>query len=363
VIDLDFRPQESECVLTPSSAQFLRRPGVLDTIANENKEEMRHGASSVERAASLRIAHDSGQTIPGRAGGEGQLSAGKQGNRETGARVRHTLRTDTNGLDTTAPASREQAAETVQAKRKPAAAQASLSDSATATVQSEPLSRRDLAKGYEFEKGRYVCLHSNELAGLLLPTAREIDVREFVNPVEVEPVFIDSTFFVVPDRAGQRAYALLLEALCGSGLVGVAQIAMHSRESVLLTDIDSGALRDQKYLLHDGDTKFCAGFRSILRDGGVEPLRLPPRSPNLNAHAERWVRSVKEECLSRLILFGEASLRRALNEYVAHFHSERNHQGKGNILLFPQPGDTRKAGPVECSQRLGGLLRYYGRAA
>ena len=86
-----------------------------------------------------------------------------------------------------------------------------------------------------------------------------------------------------------------------------------------LTDIDSGALRHQKYLLHDGDTKFCAGFRSILRDGGVEPLRLPPRSPNLNAFAERWVRSVKEECLSRLILFGEASLRRALNEYVAHF--------------------------------------------
>jgi DNA end-binding protein Ku len=158
----------------------------------------------------------------------------RQVNRETGARVRHTLRTDTDRLDTTAPASREQAAETVQAKRKPAAAQASLSDSAAATVQSEPLSRRDLAKGYEFEKGRYVCLNSNELAGLLPPTAREIDVREFVNPVEIEPVFIDSTFFVVPDRAGQRAYALLLEALCGSGLVGVAQIAMHSRESVLV---------------------------------------------------------------------------------------------------------------------------------
>ena len=111
------------------------------------------------------------------------------------------------------------------------------------------------------------------------------------------------------------------------------------------------------------DAKFCDAFRTILRDGGVEPLRLPPRSPNLNAFAERWVRSVKEECLSRLILFGEASLRRALNEYVEHFHSERNHQGKGNILLFPRPGDTRKVGHVECSQRLGGLLRYYGRAA
>jgi putative transposase len=57
---------------------------------------------------------------------------------------------------------------------------------------------------------------------------------------------------------------------------------------------------------------------------------LPPRSPNLNAYAERWVRSVKEECLSRLILFGEASLRHALTQYVAHFHHERNHQGKDN---------------------------------
>ena len=67
------------------------------------------------------------------------------------------------------------------------------------------------------------------------------------------------------------------------------------------------------YLLHDRDTKFGAGFRSILRDGEVEPLRLPPSSPNLNAFAERWVRSVKQECLSKLILFGEASLRRALS--------------------------------------------------
>jgi putative transposase len=168
---------------------------------------------------------------------------------------------------------------------------------------------------------------------------------------------------------GLATYYVLFVIQLETRRVTLAGFTRHSTEEWMqqiarnLTDIDSGALRDQKYLLHDGDTKFCAGFRSILRDGGVEPLRLPPRSPNLNAFAERWVRSVKEECLSRLILFGEASLRRALNEYVAHFHSERNHQGKGNILLFPQPGDTRKAGPVECSQRLGGLLRYYGRAA
>jgi transposase InsO family protein len=103
-----------------------------------------------------------------------------------------------------------------------------------------------------------------------------------------------------------------------------------------LTDANTGALQGQRYLLHDRDTKFCDRFRSILRDGGVEPLRLPARSPNLNAFAERWVRSVKQECLSKLILVGEGSLRRALNEYVAHFHSERNHQGKGNFPALPR---------------------------
>jgi hypothetical protein len=84
----------------------------------------------------------------------------------------------------------------------------------------------------------------------------------------------------------------------------------------------------------------------------------------LNAYAERWVRSVKEECLSRLILFGEASLRHVLTQYVAHFHHERNHQGKGNVLLFPAVRQgTAQHGPMQCRERLGGLLKYYTRAA
>jgi putative transposase len=93
-------------------------------------------------------------------------------------------------------------------------------------------------------------------------------------------------------------------------------------------------------------------------------LRLPPNSPNLNAFAERWVRSVKQECLSKLILFGEASLRRALTEYIKHYHSERNHQGKGNLLLFPSIKKKKAAvGNMRCRARLGGLLRFYHRAA
>ena len=131
------------------------------------------------------------------------------------------------------------------------------------------------------------------------------------------------------------------------------------------TDESWGNLERRRYALHDRDTKFCASFRATLASGGIQPLQLPARSPNLNAFAERWVRSVKQECLSKLILFGEASLRRALSEFVEHFHVERNHQGKGNILLFPanDAGRSRRRGPVRCRQRLGGLLKYYGRAA
>ena len=83
--------------------------------------------------------------------------------------------------------------------------------------------------------------------------------------------------------------------------------------------------------LHDRDTKFCSLFRATLAAGGIKSIQLPARSPNLNSHAERWVRSVKDECLSKLILFGEASLRRALTDFIDHFHAERNHQGKDNV--------------------------------
>ena len=81
-----------------------------------------------------------------------------------------------------------------------------------------------------------------------------------------------------------------------------------------------GFLRGCGYLLHDRDTKFCASFRELIESGSVRTIRLPARSPNLNSFAERWVRSVKEECLSKLILFGERSLQRALQQYVVHYH-------------------------------------------
>ena len=125
-----------------------------------------------------------------------------------------------------------------------------------------------------------------------------------------------------------------------------------------------GYLHPSRYVLHDRDTKFCASFRSALASGGVKTIPLPARSPNLNAFAERWVRSVKQECLSKVILFGEAPLSRVLAEYSRHYHSERNHQGKSNKLLFPNASERTQLGrPVECRRRLGGLLKYYRRVA
>ncbi len=132
------------------------------------------------------------------------------------------------------------------------------------------------------------------------------------------------------------------------------------------TDEGSGFLRGVRYLLHDRDTKFYASFLDVLRSSGIRPLALPPRSPNLNAFSERWVGSIRQECLSKLILVGEASLRRVLNEFIDHHHFERNHQGKSNLLLFPSPDPLPKCPKcktVRCRDRLGGLLKFYSRVA
>ena len=94
----------------------------------------------------------------------------------------------------------------------------------------------------------------------------------------------------------------------------------------------------------------------------IQSVKLPPRSPNLNAYAERFVRSIKESCLNRLILFGEDSLRTAIREFVVHYLRERHHQGLGNRLILPEPSEADKDGTIQRRQRLGGMLNYYYRA-
>jgi putative transposase len=91
----------------------------------------------------------------------------------------------------------------------------------------------------------------------------------------------------------------------------------------------------------------------------VEPIVLPPRSPNLNAHCERFVRSIKEEALDRMVMVGAPALSSVIHQYLAHDHAERNHQGLANQLIGPEPGLANRSGQVRCRERLGGLLRYY----
>jgi putative transposase len=112
-----------------------------------------------------------------------------------------------------------------------------------------------------------------------------------------------------------------------------------------------------------GTRNLHSHFEPSLRQVGLSHLRCRHAARTLNAYAERWVRSVKEECLSKVILFGERSLRRALTEYIEHYHTERNHQGKDNVLLFPRAPRLHPRGPMRCRERLGGLVRYYHQEA
>ncbi|MGH9258249.1 MAG: integrase core domain-containing protein [Vicinamibacterales bacterium] len=132
----------------------------------------------------------------------------------------------------------------------------------------------------------------------------------------------------------------------------------------VLTSADDGVLRGHPILICDRDTKWSAAFRRTLADVGIRVVQTPFQAPNCNAHAERFVRSIKEECLNRVIVLGAAHLRRTLTAFVAHYHRERNYQGLHDQLIAPEhfarPGAD---GPVHCRAWLRGLLRYYHRAA
>ena len=123
-----------------------------------------------------------------------------------------------------------------------------------------------------------------------------------------------------------------------------------------------GEMAGARYLIHDRDSKYTQSFDEILSAVGIEPVKLPPKSPNLNAYAERFVKSIKTESLDRMILFGEKSLWHVLAEFLRHYHAERNHQGISNVIPFPDDR-LKNAGKVVKAERLGGLLKYYHRSA
>ena len=148
-----------------------------------------------------------------------------------------------------------------------------------------------------------------------------------------------------------------------AGIADVANGLWMSQIARNLTDAEEGILNGKRYLIHDRDPLFTAEFLSLIADAGVESVKLPPRSPNLNAYAERFVRSIKESCLDRMIFFGEESLRTAIKNFIAHYHSERNHQGLANQLISPEAGHAGNTGEIQRRQRLGGTLNYYYRDA
>jgi len=128
-----------------------------------------------------------------------------------------------------------------------------------------------------------------------------------------------------------------------------------------LIDDLSGFLKGKRFLIHDRDPLYTRGFHEVLAYGGVSPVRLPRKSPNLNAYAERFVLSIKSECLDRMVMLGERHLRRAIANYVDHYHVERCHQGIGNRPIEGVP--KLASGPVARHERLGGILSHYYRRA
>jgi len=127
-----------------------------------------------------------------------------------------------------------------------------------------------------------------------------------------------------------------------------------------LTDYVDGFLKQTRYLILDRDPLYTCAFRGMLKESGVNIVRLPSRSPDLNSYAERWIRSLRSECLSHMIPLGERHLRTLISEFLAHYHGERNHQGLGNRLIEPLVANTNSGKDViRRRERLGGVLNYY----
>ena len=137
----------------------------------------------------------------------------------------------------------------------------------------------------------------------------------------------------------------------------MAQVARN------ITDPGDGFLRDKRFLILDLDTKFTAQLKRILRDASVDVVHTAYQAPNMNAVAERFVGSVKRECLDRMILFGEQHLRNSLHEFVEHYHGDPPHQGLGNERIATGSDEPPTEGEVVADERLGGLLRSYRRVA
>jgi putative transposase len=160
------------------------------------------------------------------------------------------------------------------------------------------------------------------------------------------------TLFVI-DAATRRVHV--------AGATGNPTSAWMEQMARNLTDCEEGFLTGKRFLVIDRYAIFSPPFKSIIRHSGVEVLLTEYPAPNMNAHAERFVKSIKSECLDQMIFLGGESLVRAIAEYTAHYHDERSHQGIGNVLIGGAAPQSE--GIVETRERLGGPLKYYYRQA
>ena len=199
--------------------------------------------------------------------------------------------------------------------------------------------------------------------------SRETTWKEFLS--RHWEMIVAADFFTVEvwTRRGLQRFLVLFFIELSSRRIEVAGIASEanglwmSQIARNLTDPVDGLFLGKRYLIHDRDPLYTTEFLNMLGEVGIGSVKLPPQSPNLNAYAERFVRTIKESCLDRMILFGERSLRRVIREFMAHYHLERNHQGLGNRLITPEVDQSENRGPIQRRQRLGGMLNYYHRAA
>jgi transposase InsO family protein len=198
---------------------------------------------------------------------------------------------------------------------------------------------------------------------------RKTTWKEFLT--QHREVIVAADFFTIEawTREGLTRFLVLFLIDLSTRRVEIAGVAKRANGFWMnqvarnLNDAEEGFLTGKRYLIHDRDPLFTAEFLETLGTSGVKSVKLPPRAPNLNAHAERFVRTIKESCLERMILFGEGSLRKAVHEFVVHYHCERNHQGLGNRLIIEEEPYASSIGAIQCRQRLGGMLNYYYRHA
>jgi putative transposase len=223
--------------------------------------------------------------------------------------------------------------------------------------------------GYDYAKSTVANILKKHGVEPAPERSRKTTWKEFLNRHWEQLVATDFFTIEVWTPKGLQRFVVLFFLELSTRRVEVAGIASMPNGLWMtqiarnLTDGVDGFFTGKRYLIHDRDPLYTNEFMDMLADVRVQSVKLPRRSPNLNAYAERFVRTIKESCLDRMIWFGEDALRRGISEFVSHYHFERNHQGLDNRLIIPKQTTAATAGMVQKRERLGGMLNYYFREA